>query len=156
MSRIRLMIVSLALAFAMPFASAEIQVPATIHLEPVSKKGLSRVQARQVLIIVLRHERYKLRSPYFFIEDLSDKNGKPTHPGFLDFGMGYDYPKAGAVDNLGIYSVSILTGDVWETELCKRYTFPALRRIQKIIMKQTGKTMVDEKEQRKGLGCTDE
>ncbi len=131
--------------------------PATPSLEQIAPEGLSRDQAKQVLIAVLKHQRYQLEKPGVFIDgDLTDANGKPPHSGYFDFSLGYDNPKAGATEYWGLFVVSVLTGDVWEINLCKRFAFPALQRLQKKIMKRTGKNMADEKVQRKGLGCTDE
>jgi hypothetical protein len=46
---------------------------------------------------------------------------------------------------LGLFAVSKLTGDVFDINTCKRYSFPELERLQKKIMKQTGETMVNNK-----------
>jgi hypothetical protein len=131
--------------------------PASPILGQVAPEGLSRTQAKQVLILVLKHEKYKFMDAGVFIDgDLANENGNPPHPGYFDFSLGYDDPEAGATEYMGLFSVSILTGDVFEIHLCKRYAFPALQRLQKNIMKQTGKMLADEKVQRRGLGCTDE
>jgi len=147
----------LLLALAMTASIASANQPVTLHLGRVAPEGLSRDQAQKVLITVLKHQQYKLGKPGVFIDgNLTDENGKPPHPGYFDFSVGYDSPKAGATEYWGLFSVSVLTGDVWEINTCKRFTFPALQNIQKNIMRQTDKTMTDEKAQRKGLGCTDE
>jgi hypothetical protein len=65
----------------------------------------------------------------------------------------YDSPKPGATQVLGRYAVGRLTGDVWETNLCKRYDFPSLKRVQAEIMARTKKTFADESDARRGLGC---
>jgi hypothetical protein len=129
-----------------------------LDLGQIASEGLSRAQAKQVLIIIIKHQKIvRLGKAGVFIDgDLRDENGNPPHPGYFDFALGYDDPKAAATGYMGTFSVSILTGDVWETNRCERYAFPALQRIQENIMKQTGKTMADEKMQRRGLGCTDE
>ncbi len=119
----------------------------------ISKDGLSREQARQVLTMVLRHEGYKLGKPGMYIEDLKITAGNDPHPGYFDFGLSYDTPKAGATAVLGSYAVSRMTGDVWETNLCKRYSFVKLRRLQKIISERTGKSFAGEDKERSGLGC---
>lgn len=147
----------LLLVFAITASVASAKEPTTIPLDQITSEGLSRGQAKQVLIVVLKHQRYKLGKSGVFIDgDLTDENGKPPHPGYFDFSLGYDSPKAGATEYWGLFSVSVSTGDVWETNTCKRFVFPALQRIQKNIMERTGKTMADEKAQRRGLGCTEE
>jgi hypothetical protein len=132
--------------------------PSILDLGQIAPEGLSRAQAKQVLIFVIKHQtEVKLGMAGILIDgDLRDQNGNPPTPGYLDFSLGYDDPKAAATSYMGLFSVSVLTGDVWETTRCERYASPALQRIQENIMKQTGKTLADEKVQRRGLGCTDE
>lgn len=145
------------LALAITASVASAKEPAIIPLGQIAPEGLSRNQAKQVLIAALKHQRYKLEKSGVFIDgDLTDENGNPSHPGYFDFSLGYDSPKAGATEYWGVFSVSVLIGDVWEINTCKRFVFPALQRIQKNIMKQTGKTIADEKAQHRGLGCTEE
>ncbi len=131
---------------AAPFKSAEVR-----------ENGLTKDQAKQVLMVVLRHEKYRLSMPGVFIDgNLADEQGNPPHPGYFDFSLGYDSPKAGATDYLGLFSVSVKTGDVWEINSCKNFHFPALAQLQAMIMKRTKQTFAGEKDARKGLGCTDE
>jgi hypothetical protein len=131
--------------------------PAVLSADQVQPTGLTKDQAKQVLTVVLKHERYKLRMPGVFINgDLADEKGNPPHPGYFDFSLGYDSPKAGATEYMGLFSVSTATGDVWEINTCKHFAFPALRRLQSEITARTRKTMADEVAQRRGLGCTDD
>jgi hypothetical protein len=124
--------------------------------DPVAT-GLMREQAKQVLLVVLKHEHYKLRGASIFINgDLADDKGNPPHPGYYDFSLGDDSAHEGATHYRGLFSVSVLTGEVWEINLCKRFEFRQLKRIQTAIMKKTGKTFADERAARKGLGCTDD
>ncbi|MGC5698783.1 hypothetical protein J4P02_01110 [Pseudomonas sp. NFXW11] len=123
----------------------------------VQQGGLSREQAEQVLRVALEHQDYQLNKPGVFIDgDLQDDNGKPPHPGYFDFSLGYNDPKAGATEYWGLFSVSTSTGDVWEINSCKRLAGNQLRALQAQIMNRTGKTLVDEEAQRQGLGCEDE
>jgi hypothetical protein len=129
---------------------------APFRADQVEVTGLSREQAKQVLIIVLKHEKFRLSMPGVFINaDLADNKGNPPHPGFYDYSVGYDSAKAGATEYLGLFSVSRMTGDVWEINICKHYEFPDLRHIQSIIMQRTGQSFAGEKQARLGLGCTD-
>jgi hypothetical protein len=131
--------------------------PSAFDERAVAASGLVREQAKQVLLVVLKHEHYKLRGDSTFINgDLVDEKGNPPHPGYYDFSLGDDSAGEGATHYRGLFSVSILTGDVWELNLCKRFVFPQLKRIQTAIMKRTGRTLADEKAARKGLGCTDD
>jgi hypothetical protein len=122
--------------------------------ENVEPTGLTKAQAKQILIVVLTHERKPIDGLGTFIDDdLRDKSGEPPHPGYFDFSLGYDSPGAGATEYMGLYAVSSATGDVWELNRCEHYDFPELRRIQAKISHRTHRTVVDEKDLRRGLGC---
>lgn len=79
--------------------------------------------------------------------------GGPPNRGFYTFSVTFDSPKAAATDVVGAFAVSRLTGDVWETNLCKRYAFPALRAAQRRIMARTHGSFRAETAARQGLGC---
>lgn len=128
----------------------------TIGLSKFSAKGLSKTQARQVLLVVLEHEKFSPNSPGMYIENLTKKNGTAIHSGYYDFGLSYESPDAGATQTLGLFAISRFTGDVWELNLCRRYSFSKLDKLQQAITQATKKTFADEKKQRRGLGCTDE
>ncbi|PYY78059.1 hypothetical protein DNK59_31280 [Pseudomonas sp. TKO26] len=128
-------------------------------LQPAQIKasGLTREQAEQVLRVALKHQDYQLQRPGVFIDgDLQDENGQPPHPGYYDFSLGYNDPKAGATEYWGLFSVSLNTGDTWEINSCKRLDGSPLRALQRRVMARTGKTLEDEKAQRQGLGCEDQ
>ncbi|RBJ85709.1 hypothetical protein C3L29_001250 [Pseudomonas sp. MWU12-2534b] len=120
----------------------------------VKATGLTREQAQAVLRVALKHQDYQLDKPGVFVDgDLQDEHGQPPHPGYFDFSLGYNDPKAGATEYWGLFSVSIATGDVWETNLCKRLDGAQLQALQRQIMARTGKSLKDEQAQRQGLGC---
>lgn len=124
--------------------------PVPLTASQVQTEGLTSAQARQVLVMVLKHEKLFMNKPGFNIEDIE------FVPGYVNFHVTYDSPKAAATDVIGAFAVSPRTGDVWETNLCKRYEFQALKRVQGTIMQRTGKTFASEVGERRGLGCTDE
>lgn len=123
----------------------------------IAQDGLTGEQAKQVLIEVLKYQKYQLAKKGMDIDGPFKVDPNiPSQRGFWAFGLIYDSPKYGATQVLGHYAVSRLTGDVWETNLCKRFDFPKLRRMQTQIMQRTAKSPADEVEARRGLGCTDE
>lgn len=123
----------------------------------VAPSGLTREQAQKILISALNNQGYQLNKAGVFIDgDLTDEEGNPPHPGYFDFSLGYDGPTSGATEYWGLFSVSRLTGDVWEINTCKRLESRVLQGLQESVMAKTGKTMAEETTQRKGLGCTDE
>jgi hypothetical protein len=116
----------------------------------IQKDGLTVQQAEQVLVMVLKHEKLFMKEPGFNIENIE------FVPGYVNFHVTYDTPKAGATEVIGAFAVSPRTGDVWETNLCKRYAFPALKRVQAAIMQRTGSTFASETNDLRGMGCADE
>ena len=126
-------------------------------LSNVNQSGLTETQAQALLVFSLKNEKYNVELSGVFLDgSLKDKKGNLFHPGYFSFGVGYDSPSAGATDVWGLFSVSPVTGDIWEEDSCRRISFPALQKIQKGIMKKTGATFASEVVQRRGLGCTDE
>jgi hypothetical protein len=136
-------------------ASAIAGGQAALDADKISPQGLSRDQAEAVLRVVLKHQRYDPNKLGMDIHALHKKDGSDPHPGFYDFSFIYDTPTSGATEVLGAYAVSRFTGDVWEVNLCKRYSMRDLKNLQKIIMERTGKTFAGEKKERLGLGCSD-
>ncbi len=142
---IRIACISLALiTFAITADAAALEQAA------IAKSGLTVEQARQIMMLVLKHEHFPLNKDGFYVEALPN-----SEPGYQDFGVTLDSPDAGATTALGSFAVSRMTGDVWETNLCKRYNFDELRQLQAHIMKRTGQTFKTERAKRLGLGCTD-
>ncbi|EOF5433912.1 hypothetical protein ACK1MO_003616 [Salmonella enterica] len=128
-----------------------------LNLSEVSHNGMTKKQAEALLIIALKYKKYNLSDEGSFVDgDLQDEKGNPPHPGYYDFSVGYDDPKAGATEYWGVFSVSPQTGDIWEINECEKVTYPELKKMQQEIMKKTGVTFTDEVVERRGLGCTDE
>jgi len=137
---------------ALPYLTAH--AATTLNPSDIAKTGLTKEQAKQVLILVLKHEKYHLSAPGMVIEDdLHGPNGEVNRPGYIDFSLSYDAPDAGATAVLGYYSINVLTGDAWEVEDCKRYQFPALSQLQREIQIQTGVTLAPAKVAHQEVGC---
>lgn len=123
----------------------------------IDKDGLTSEQAKRVLVVVLKHEKFRLERKGMSIDGPFKVDANiPSQRGFWEFGLIYDSPKYGATQVLGRYAISRFTGDVWETNLCRHYDFPALKRLQAQIVFKTGKSLTNETEARLGLGCSDE
>ncbi|CUI07943.1 hypothetical protein BN2497_10663 [Janthinobacterium sp. CG23_2] len=54
---------------------------------------------------------------------------------------------------LGHFAVNALTGDVWQTESCKRFNFAALSGIQKRISMRTGKKLANDEVANDEIAC---
>lgn len=113
----------------------------------VKSSGLTPNQAEQVLLVVLKKEGFKTSDPRLWLDGPWLTDGKPSIPGYHSFGAVY------VANTQGHYSINILTGDVWQTESCKRYIFPALSKIQQRISERTGKQLARDEDARSELGC---
>jgi hypothetical protein len=128
--------------------------PAALAGDYAAPGGLTAEQAKAVLIVVLNHEGYLLNKSGMDIDGpLQIDPSIPSERAFWEFGLTFDSPNAGATKVLGQFAVGRLTGDVWETNLCKNYSFPSLKRLQRKIMETTKRSFADEAEARRGLGC---
>ncbi|NHZ93794.1 hypothetical protein F2P45_33055 [Massilia sp. CCM 8733] len=79
---------------AVGIATSMIAVAGTpsIDLGKIHPQGLTRSQARQVLVFVLTREGYRLKRRGVFIEDLTGDDGRLSPPGHVSFGLSYDTP----------------------------------------------------------------
>ncbi|NHZ34639.1 hypothetical protein F0185_13705 [Massilia sp. CCM 8692] len=113
-------------------------------------------QAKKLLVFTLSREGYNTTKKGLYFEGpLTNRHGNIPHPGYLDFGLTYANPKAGALEFIGLFSVSVSSGEIWETNTCEMFSFPDLRRIQHQIRAKTKISAADESVLRRGLGCTD-
>lgn len=138
-------------------ASVAAKSAASLPLGKIDSQGLTPEQAKQVLIFTLKREGYHLnRRGVFFDGPFLDDKGNPAIPGFANFGLGYTNPKDLAVSSWGLFAVNVSSGEVWEINKCKMYSFPALQSIQHKIRTITKITEADERLQRRGTGCTNQ
>jgi hypothetical protein len=108
--------------------------------------------AKQLVGIVLRHQKFPSSSPYCTVENL-DKNGEPFQPGYYAFGASCDFPNTPATSPWGTYLVSPRTGDVLNYDTCRWLSYSDLRQRQKQIMLKTGATRASEQKYRDSRGC---
>jgi len=127
-----------------------------IKLGRISSEGLSAKQARKVLDYVFEHEKVKPNLPHTFIESNSlVKDVDSPFSKYYTFVLYHSDPNAAALSNLGWFAVSKDTGDVFEIHTCKRFQFSSLQVIQRKIMKQTGKTIDEERQLQEAVDCFD-
>lgn len=143
------------LAICLATSSAATAAAPSIDLGKIHSQGLTRSQARQVLVFVLTREGYGLKKRGVFIEDLTGDDGRLSPPGHVSFGLSYDTPKQGATAIWGLFAVSVSTGEMWEINTCEKFSFPALLRIQAAVRAATNISEAHERIERRGLGCTD-
>ena len=137
----------IALILATGSASAASLALSPVISGQIRHDGLSTDQTRELLVVMLKHEKLFISKPGFSIETVR------LIPGYINFHVTWDSPKAAATDVIGEFAVSPLTGDIWEINNCKRYSFTQLSQLQAEITKHTGKTFTDESTVRQGMGC---
>jgi hypothetical protein len=81
------------------------------------------------------------------------KDGKPFVPDYYSFSAYCDYPNTGATTVLGLFVVSPRTGEVWEYNECKAFTFPKLLELRRKMAPQTNATEEAEAKYRRNIGC---
>ncbi|WP_243493279.1 hypothetical protein [Massilia violaceinigra] len=127
-----------------------------VHLGKIQAVGLNAKQAKRLLIFTLSREGYNTTKKGLYFEGpLKSRKGNSPHPGYRDFSLTFANPKAGAIEFIGLFSVNVSSGEIWETNTCEVFSFPDLRRIQHQIRAKTKISAADESVQRRGLGCTD-
>ena len=109
-------------------------------------------QAESLVRVVLRHENLRLSSRYRELEQVQ-KGGKAFVPDYYSFSAYCDYPNAGATTILGFYIVSPRTGEVWEYNKCKLFTFPKLLELRRKMIRQTPAGEKSEAKYRANAGC---
>lgn len=112
-------------------------------------------EAESLVRVVLRHERIRLSSRYCELEQM-DRAGKSFIPDYYSFGAHCDFPNTAATTPLGIFVVSPRTGEVWEFNQCRRFSFPELRRLQQNIKRVTHATEAVVAQYRRKTGCAAE
>jgi hypothetical protein len=134
-----------ACAAAVP-ASAAPPAGATSH-------RLTLHQARQMAVLVARHDRIDLRDSH--IEMNSMDGGSEFFPGYASFIVLRESGTPGPDETLHRYAVNRQTGDVWEMTLCTHYDFPELTRMRRAFALRVQAGAGDLDAQGKQLGCSE-
>ena len=127
-------------------------MPESAQSPTQNERTISVDEAKQLLGIVLRHQKFPLSSSYCSVENL-DKNGKEFDPGYYAFGASCDFPNTPATSPWGTYLVSPRTGEVLNYDTCKWLSYSDLHQRQKQITLQTGATVANEEKYRDRTGC---
>ena len=117
-----------------------------------ARHRLSDAQARQIVILVARHEHIDLSDTH--IELNSMDLGSTFISGYSSFILIRESLTPGPDETLRRYAVNRKTGDVWEMTLCNHYDFPALRRLRASLGGGRDASPADLAAQSKELGCS--
>lgn len=122
---------------------------------PASRlQHISPDQARNIAMLLAEHEQIDVKNPDLIV-DTMDRDGAFVEGYFSFILIRQDQHTAGADKTLGMFAVNARTGDAWEINLCKHYSFPELAKVQRRIRHSTGAHADDEVEAQKDLGCID-
>jgi hypothetical protein len=111
-------------------------------------------QARNIAIMLAQYEQIDVKNPDLIV-DTMDRDGAFVDGYFSFILIRQDQHAAGADKTLGMFAVNARTGDAWEINLCKHFSFPELDKIQRRIRHSTGARPDAELEAQKDLGCSD-
>ena len=125
---------------------------ATCGAQTIPTRAISVDEAHALIRLVLRHEHAHFLSRFCEIEHL-DKPDKSFVPDYYSFGAHCDFPNTAASSPFGLFVVSPRTGDIFDFNACKWYSFPAIRRAQKKIKERIRTTDADEQRYRDQTGC---
>jgi hypothetical protein len=112
---------------------------------------ITLAEAKTLVAIVLRHQKFPSSSRYCQIESM-DK-GEPFVSHYYAFAASCDFPNTAATSPWGEYLVSPRTGDVLGLEQCRWFRYSELQRLQKQIMFRTHATHAGEAKYREHTGC---
>jgi hypothetical protein len=117
-----------------------------------ARHGLSESQARQMVVLVARHDRIDLTDTH--IELNSMDLGAEFIRGYSSFIVIKESSTPGPDETLRRYTVNRRTGDVWEMTLCRHYDFPELQRMRLSFGGQRNTGAGDLAAQSRELGCS--
>lgn len=135
-------------------AVAPAQTPAHPQHPVHPPRRLTSRQARQLVLLVLRHDAIDLSDTH--IELNSMDLGRDFIPGFFSYNIMRESTTPGPDETLRRFAVNRSTGDVWEFNLCTRYDFPQLTRLRKALTGHAIASPADIAAQSKELGCSEQ
>jgi Effector immunity protein Tgi2PP len=135
-------------AFMLPIA-----VTCALAQVASSQHRISARQARQMVVLVARHENIDLSDTH--VELNSMDLGREFIPGFVSFIVIRESTTPGPDETLRRYTVNRRSGDVWEINLCTHYEFPELTRMRKAYALDAAPSAGDVAAEGKELGCTE-
>jgi hypothetical protein len=139
--------------FPVSAALLPLAVACAIAQSAPSAHRLSARQARQMAVLVAKHDQIDLSDTH--IELNSMDLGRDFIPGFVSFIVIRESTSPGPDETLRRYAVNRRSGDVWEINLCTRYDFPELTHLRKIYALRLAPSAGDLAAEGKELGCTD-
>ncbi|MTJ82378.1 MAG: hypothetical protein F8N37_15405 [Telmatospirillum sp.] len=148
------------LLFFADSASARIwpETVADFHQTPAT--GLREDQADTIVALVAKHQGYRVYLDGSVIERLTGEGRGQIDPipGYFYYRIGFNGQNNDTIVYSQYYHINKTTGDVFVSRVpdsleCKRISFPELRKIQTLIMKNTGDHLATKEEASRSIGC---
>lgn len=137
---IPLFLLTLLLAIASPAGAREREMPYS--------------QARKIALLVAGHDHITVNDRSVVLNSMDTRRPEGFLPGYYSFSIIREGDSAMQADNtIRMYAISKRTGETWEMNLCNRYNFPALLKMQRVVMRETGATDLEDPNMPKNIGC---
>jgi hypothetical protein len=138
-----------ALAITLSLAA---MLPASAQSAAGPRNRLSSRQARQIAILVARHDHIDLSDTRIEMNSMDLQSD--FIPGYASFIVIRESTMPGPDESLRRYAINRATGDVWEMNLCTHYDFPELTRLRRALALRTAPATGDLAAESKELGCS--
>jgi hypothetical protein len=114
-------------------------------------------QARQVALIVAQYDNIKVDDRTIVINSMDTRTEAGFIPGYYSFSIIRESDSPASPDEtIRMYVVSKKTADTWELNLCTHYSFPALQKMQRELLRETGANSVEDPDMPKAIGCSNQ
>jgi hypothetical protein len=114
-------------------------------------------QARHVALVVAEYDNIKVDDRTIVMNSMDTRNEAGFIPGYYSFSIIRESDSSTTADEtIRMYVVSKKTADTWELNLCTHYSFPALQKIQRDWMQESGGSLSDDTNMPKAIGCTNQ
>ncbi len=132
-----------------PFLFATFAVCATPRVREIRPE-----QAKNVVLAAARHDNIYVDDRTIVLNSMDTRGPAGFIPGYYSFSIIRESDSSDSADEtIRMFVVSKRTAETWELNLCRRYSFPELDRLQHTLMQQTGATPEDERNMAKAIGC---
>lgn len=123
-------------------------------LAPAREREMPYTQARQIALLVAAHDHITVDDRNVVLNSMDTRTPEGFLRGYYSFSIIREGSSAAeADDTIRMYAISKRTGETWEMNLCNRYNFPALEKMQKSVMRETGSNLVEDPGMPKDIGC---
>lgn len=123
-------------------------------LAPAREREMPYTQARQIALLVAAHDHITVDDRNVVLNSMDTRTPEGFLPGYYSFSIIREGNSAAEADEtIRMYAISKRTGETWEMNLCNRYSFPALQKVQREVVRETGAGAAEDPGMPKDIGC---